>query len=220
MNYSEIKKAAQSYTDRYDAEMKTSMPAFVKVVESKINTALKTGEQSVRAQIYLTNGQELYGLPSDWGGFRDVEIVKKGSANVSVPNALSGFGGKTLTYASPEYMNQLKRRQDGWHQAYYTVIANQIQVAPPEDGSILEVVYFQNVPPLVNDTDSNWLSEKHPDVYIFGLAAEISAFAKDGQSFATYDERFKESLNDIVVDDQITRWSGPTLRSQVDGLIV
>ena len=220
MNYSEIKKAAQSYTDRYDAEMKTSMPAFVKVVESKINTALKTGEQSVRAQIYLENGQELYGLPSDWGGFRDVEIVKKGSANVSVPNALSGFGGKTLTYASPEYMNQLKRRQDGWHQAYYTVIANQIQVSPPADGDILEVVYFQNVPPLVNDTDSNWLSEKHPDVYIFGISAEINAFAKDGEAFAAYDNRFKESLNDIVVDDQITRWSGPSLRTEVDGLIV
>lgn len=220
MNYSEIKKAAQSYTDRYDEEMKTSMPAFTRVIESKINTALKTGEQSVRAQIYLENGQEYYGLPSDFGGFRDVEIVKKGSANVSVPNAQSSFGGKTLTYASPEHMNQLEMRNDGWHQAYYTVIANQIQVAPPANGDILEVVYFQNVPPLVEDTDSNWLSSKHPDVYIFGLAAEISSFAKDGQSFMTYDTRFKESLNDIVVDDQITRWSGPQLRTKVDGLIV
>ena len=50
--------------------------------------------------------------------------------------------------------------------------------------------------------------------------SEINAFAKDGQSFMTYDTRFKESLNDIVVDDQITRWSGPSLRTEVDGLIV
>jgi hypothetical protein len=149
-----------------------------------------------------------------------VELVKKGSANVNLANAESGFGGKTLTYASPEYMNQLEMRRDGWDQAYYTVIANQIQVAPPEDGSVLEVVYFQNVPPLAADTDSNWLSMKHPDVYIFGISAEICAFAKDAQAFMTYDTRFKESLNDIVVDDQITRWSGPQLRTRVDGLIV
>ena len=220
MNYSEIKKAAQSYTYRYDAEMEQSIQAFSRVVESKINTALKTGEQSVRAQIYLEDGQEYYGLPSDFGGFRDVELVKKGSANLGTSNAQSGFGGKTLTYASPEYMNQLERRQDGWHQAYYTVIANQIQIAPPASGDVLEVVYYQNVPPLAEDDDSNWLSDKHPDVYIFGLAAEISAYAKDIESFAAYDGRFKESVSNIIIDDQITRWSGPTLRTEVDGLIV
>ena len=220
MNYEQIKAAAQSYTDRYDVEMAASMPAFSRVVESKINTALKTGEQSVRAEIHLEDGQEYYGLPDDFGGFRDVELVKKGSANLGISNAVSGFGGKTLIYASPEHMNQLERRQDGWHQTYYTVIANQIQIAPPATGDILEVVYYQNVPPLAEDGDSNWLSEKHPDVYIFGLAAEICAFAKDAEAFMAYDGRFKESVGNIIIDDQITRWSGPALRTEVDGLIV
>ena len=220
MNYGEIKKAAQSYTDRYDAELVTALPAFSRVVESKINTALKTGEQSVRAQIYLSDGEEFYGLPSDWGGFRDVELVKKGSANLGAINAKSGFGGKTLRYASPEYMNQLERRQDGGHGSFYTVIADQIQVAPPAVGDVLECVYYQLVPALKEDADENWLSEKHPDVYIYGLASEIASFAKDEASFMAYDARFKESLSNIIKDDQVTRWSGPSLRTEVDGLIV
>ena len=220
MNRAEIVTAAQAYMDRYDEELVSTMPAFLSIVEAKVNTALKTGEQEVRAQIHLEDDQEYYGLPDDFGGFRDVELVKKGSANLGVNNSTSGFGGKTLTYASPEYMNQLERRQDGWHQAYYTIIANQIQVSPPANGDILEVVYYQKVPGLKEDTDSNWLSEKHPDAYIFGVCTEIAAFAKDEIAYTGYDERFKASVTDIIIDDQITRWSGPSLQIQVDGLIV
>ena len=41
------------------------MPAFTRVIEGKINNALRTGDQSVRAQIWLHRDQEYYTLPSD-----------------------------------------------------------------------------------------------------------------------------------------------------------
>lgn len=210
MNFKDIKETAQAYVDRYDEELVDVIPAFTKIVEGKINNALKTGEQSVRGQIWLERDQEYYGLPSDWGGFRDVEIIQDGHKV-----------GRTLTYLSPEEMNKLERRNEGRNRHnYYTVIANQIQVAPPTDNEVLEVVYYQRLPALVGDTDSNWLTEKNPDAYVFGLCAEIGAFAKDDMSFQTYDARFKEALSQITQDDQITRWSGPALKVQVEGLIV
>lgn len=219
MDQSKVISASKAYTDRYDEELDDAIPAFLRIVESKINTAMKTGEQSVRAQIRLTANQEYYSLPADFGGFRDVELVRKGSGSIDHHNALSPIGGHTLVYLSPEEMNKISR---GQHQnnMYYTVTANQIQIAPPQTDDILEVVYYQLVPPLLNPTDTNWLSEKHPDAYVFGLCAEISAFAKDEIGFQGYDARFKESLASITMDDQITRWSGPSLRTQVDGLTV
>ena len=219
MNRSEIVSAAQAYVDRYDDEMLTAVPSFLRVVESKINTALKTGEQSVRAQIYLSDNEEYYGLPSDFGGFRDVELIKKGSANISTAGAQSGFGGRTLRYVAPDVMNNAKRSSDNRYNCY-SIIAGQIQVAPPANGDVLEVVYYQTVPPMNEDRDSNWLSEKHPDAIIFGLCAEMAAFAKDDILFGIYDARFKESLSNITQDDQVTRWSGPTMSVHVDGLIV
>ena len=205
-----IKEASQAYVDRYDDELASVIPAFTRIVEGKINSALKTGEQSVRGQIWLERDQEYYGLPSDWGGFRDVEIIQDGQKV-----------GRTLTYLAPEEMNKLNRRdQVRKRHNYYTVIASQIQVAPPTENEVLEVVYFQRLSELVNDTDSNWLTEKNPDAYIFGLCAEMSAFAKDEASFQLYDARFKETLGIITQDDQVTRWSGPALRVQVDGLVV
>lgn len=217
MNYKQVKDAAQSYVDRYDQELVGALPGFTKVVESKINTALKTGEQAVRAQIWLERDKEYYGLPGDWGGFRDVELVERGSNSINQGTGLHPMGGMTLIYVNPEQMNGTNRRE---RQRYYTVIANQIQVSPPTDNQVLEVVYYQTVPPLSTDTDTNWLTEKHPDAYIFGLCAEICAFAKDATGFELYRNRFMESLMGIAQDDQVTRWSGPSLRTYTDGLIV
>ena len=207
MNYKDIVVASQAYTDRYDAEMAVTMPAFTKVVEAKINNALLTGDQSVRAQIWLRSGEDYYGLPCDWGGARDVEILHKGEQH-----------GRTLVYLAPEEMNKLTR-QHGEHN-YYTIIAGQIQVAPPADNQVLEVVYYQRLPELKEDEDTNWLTEKNPDAYIFGLCTEISAFAKDPMQFEVWKQRFNEAMIDITREDQVTRWSGPALMTQVDGLVV
>lgn len=211
MNYKEIVDAAKAYTDRYDDELGKSMPAFTRVVEGKINNALRTGDQSVRSQIWLQRGQEYYGLPCDWGGARDVELLHAGQQH-----------GDTLVYLAPEEMNKVNRQNnsDRGRHSYYTIIAGQIQIAPPTDNEVLEVVYYQRLPELKNDDDTNWLTGKNPDAYIFGLCTEISAFAKDPVSFETYRMRFSESLMDITMEDQITRWSGPALRAQVEGMVV
>ena len=212
MNYKEIVTAAQAYTDRYDEELTNAIPAFTRVIEGQINNALRTGDQSVRAQIWLKRDEEYYTLPCDWGGARDVEILHEGKQH-----------GRTLVYLAPEEMNKLNRERDssvrGRHN-YYTIIAGQIQIAPPTDNEVLEVVYYQRLPALINDDDSNWLTEKNPDAYVFGLCAEISAFAKDEMAFATYKQRFTEALINITMEDQVTRWSGPALRVQPEGLIV
>lgn len=212
MNYKEIVEAAKAYTDRYDQELEDSMTSFTRVVEAKINNALRTGDQSVRSQIWLKRNEEYYSLPCDWGGARDVELLHPGEQY-----------GRTLVYLSPEEMNKLPRNRDssfGSHQNYYTIIAGQIQVAPPTDNQVLEVVYYQRLPEINEDGDTNWLTEKNPDAYIFGLCTEISAFAKDEASFMTYDARFKEALGNITQEDQVSRWSGPALRVQIEGLVV
>ena len=211
MNYGEIKSIAQSYTDRYDQELVAAIPAFTKIVEGKINNALRTGEQAVRAQIWLLRDEEYYGLPSDWGGARDVEILTQGTRT----------GGRTLTYLAPEEMNKLSRKHSGRNRHnYYTIIAGQIQIAPPTDNEVLEIVYYQRLPALVDDADSNWLTVKNPDAYVFGMCVEIAAFAKDDLAFQAYDARFKEALGNVTQEDQITRWSGPAHRVQYDGLVV
>ena len=212
MNYKDIVDAAKAYTDRYDEELASNMKAFTRVVEGKINNALRTGDQSCRARIWLSRDEEYYTLPCDWGGARDVELLHEGKQY-----------GKTLVYLAPEQMNELSRQNDSSNRGnhrYYTIIAGQIQIAPPTDNQILEIVYYQRLPELNEDTDTNWLTEKNPEAYIFGLCTEINAFAKDLVGAESYGARFNESLMGITMEDQISRWSGPALRTQVEGMIV
>ena len=210
MNYGEVITAAKAYVDRYDDELATVIPSFTRVVESKINTALKVAGQSVQAtQIWLDDGETYYGLPSDFGGMSDIQIVKRGESQEA----------KTLVYVnSEEFLRVVAEPSRGRY--YYTLVADQIRIPPPASDEMIELTYYQMIPPLTEMDDSNWLTEKHPETYIFGLCAEMGAFAKDEQVFAGYDNRFKETLFNITQDDAVTRWSGPSLRIAVEGMVV
>ena len=210
MEYGAVIEAAKAYTDRYDDELGKAIPSFTRIVESKINTALKVAGQSIQAtQIFLDEDETYYGLPSDFGGMSDIQIVKRGES----------ADAKTLVYVNSEEF--LRVAADSSHgRYYYTRVADQIRIPPPASDEILELTYYQMIPPLTEMDDSNWLTEKHPETYIFGLCAEIGAFAKDEQVFAGYDNRFKETLSNITQDDAVTRWSGPSLRTTVEGLVV
>lgn len=210
MNYGEVIAAAQAYVDRYDEELVTAIPSFTRVVESKINTALKVSGQAVQAtQIWLDENETYYGLPVDFGGMRDIQIVKKGE----------GGQAKTLVYVNPEEFLRVVAEPDRGRFCY-TLVADQIRIPSPASDEMLELTYYQLVPPLTEMDESNWLTEKHPETYIFGLCAEMGAFAKDDQVFAGYDGRFKETLFNITQDDAVTRWSGPSLRTAVEGMVV
>ena len=143
-----------------------------------------------------------------------MELVHKGTASQR-GHWLSPCWRSDADLRQPRADERYEQRE---RQRYYTVIANQIQVAPLYRHQIPEAGHY--VPALSQDTDTNWLSDKHPDCYIFGLCAEICAFCKDAVGFELYKMRFAEALADIAMDDQVTRWSGPSLRTYTDGLVV
>lgn len=200
MNYTEIKSLALGYADRTDTEVIDAMDGFIKVVESRINRALDVRKMAINATITRVEGAELYDLPSDFVGLRDIEIS-------------SSEKRTTAHYLNPEQMNEQSNNPDGG--TYYTIIANQFQILPKSDSDNLDIVYYQRVPNL-NETDStNWLSEDNPDTYVFGLLVEINSFIKDAEGAALWDNRFKSSVDEIKSDDS-SRWSGTPLQIRAE----
>ena len=203
MNYNDIVELALSYADRQDLEVTSKMDSFLKIVEARINRVLTVRKMALRTQLIMVKDQEYYGLPSDFVGLRDIEIQNVDDANART----------TLHYKSPEQMNEASRNRNSIDGIYYTIIADQLQVIPPQDGAILEIIYYQALPPLNNtSTQENWLSLSNPDCYIFGLLVEISSFVKDVAAKELWDARFQQELASIVNDDAINRWSGTALQ--------
>ena len=206
MNYTQIVNASKGYADREDIEVSESMPIFVAMAEARMNRVLKTREQSTRAYTPTLGSTEFYPLPPDYAGMRDVQV----SSSLPSDKTASTF---KMSYVSPETFNTDSPNLNGG-QYFYTVIANQIQIYPLiQSGFIIEMAYWQKVPPLTLDAgcDTNWMSTSHPDIYLAGIVAEIESFAKNYQVAGQWDEKMTRSINELKESDIKENWSGSQL---------
>lgn len=203
MNYTDITALALSYADRTDNEVTNRMSDFTKVVEDRINTMLRVGDMSVRAKLTMTE-DKYYTLPSDFGGLRDIQVYGSDSSG----------GGRTASYVNPEQMNAIEGSDANINELFYTIIAQQLQLSGSTTDDVIEIVYYQKLPPLETNT-TNWLSVANPNAYVFGLLVEISVFTKDLTAKTEWDARFKETLTLIQNRDDIDRWSGTPLQIKV-----
>ena len=202
MNYDEVKELALAYADREkDTEILAKIDLFIRVTEARVNRVLKVQKMSVRTQIMTVLDQEYYGLPLDFSGLRDIEIRTDDTAQDRI----------TLQYLSPEQMNDAAKRGATSKKIFYTIIANQLQIYPTQDNKLLELVYYSKVPALNSANAINWMALDNPDVYLFGIMVEISAFVKDAAAAQLWDTRFVAAMEEIHHDDKLTRWSGTSL---------
>ena len=206
MNYTEIVDLAKSYSDRNDdIELTANMDNFIKIVESRVNRRLMVQKMAVRTLLTMVDGQQYYGLPSDFAGLRDIEI-----RNENLDTGQESTFRTTLHYLIPEHMNQANKYNAGF--CYYTIVANQLQVSEPQDGKILELIYYRKLPNLSDANPTNWMSVDNPDVYVFGLLTEISSFIKNIDATQLWDSRFNNALEEISTFDDTSRWSGTPLQ--------
>lgn len=200
MTYTEIITLALAYADRQkDPEVSGNIDNFLRIVESRLNYKLKIQKMAARATLNTVENQLYYGLPSDFAGIRDIEIRE----------ANDSLAVTTMVYCNPEQMNRMIGLSSDIY--YYTIIADQLQISQSPDSHVLEIVYYRKVPNLNTNDNVNWVSEEYPDLYVFGLQVEINSFIKDAEAATLWDTRFKEKLDEIINDDQITRWSGTSL---------
>lgn len=206
MNYTEIVAASKTFADREDNEVNDSIDTFIAMAESRINRILKTREQSVRAFQATIDQAEYYCLPSDYRGMRDIQV---NSAEI-------GTESRQLKFLSPEQMNYYRNKPYAGNN-YYTVIAKQLQVYPKfPEGQTIEMVYYQKVPNLNSENDTNWLSIEHPDIYISGIVGEIELFVKNYEVSMGWINRMKDAFSDLVSSDTIERWGTPSMDMRID----
>jgi len=208
MNYLEIKDTALLYADRAkDTEVLSRIDAFLRITESRINRRIKVQDMAIRTTINMVKGQEYYGLPQDFAGLRDIEI-RSADTLVSDPK-----DRVTLQYLTPEQMNNVVAGHDSG--MFYSIIADQLQVSSPQDGKTLEIVYYRKLVPLTADEAINWVSADSPDLYIFGILVEIAAFVKNAETSTLWDARFTTTLDELVSNDAVSRWSGTSMQMRL-----
>lgn len=103
---------------------------------------------------------------------------------------------------------------------YYTRIGGEFKMAPkPQEDTSLTLVYYGEVPDLVNDTDTNFLCAIAPDLLIYGALCFAADYWLDDRKQA-FEEAFtriyKEVLEQALLVEMET--SGMAIRSTFDNL--
>ena len=61
----------------------------------------------------------------------------------------------------------------------------------------VEITYYQTVPPLVNDTDTNWLLDEAPDVYLYGMLYAFAQFLVDDARVPMWESAFITGMKEL-----------------------
>ena len=128
-------------------------PRLVKLAEVTFNRRLRCREQITTAPITIAGG--VAALPVDF------------AAMVGV------FNG-----AGVEYIAQpVQALQAVQSRGYYALAGTSIRAAADET---LSLVYYAKVPTITaNLTDTNWLLEKHPGLYLYGVGMEAAKYLQN-----------------------------------------
>ena len=204
MNYTEISALALSIADRSDSGTVGNIDSFMRLVEARVNRKLKVMDMSVTISIPMTGTNE-YDLPADFGGLRGIKHLENDRENplvLTTPESLANLRDVQGLISNPNQQAEL----------LYVIEGGQIKLHKELNSGNISITYYQRVPALTSGAPNNWLSDYNEDCYTFGLMVEISSFVKDKDAATLWDGRFKETINDIQLNDNKTRWSGAAMQ--------
>lgn len=158
---------------------------FVGLAESRFNRLLRMREQIVSTTLTVSDGA--VSLPADYQ-----EII-----GVFRPD-----GG--------EYVQQsVQKVAEGWY--YYAVNGSQI-IAPKIEGDV-RVDYYASIPPLAATlTTTNWLLERYPDVYLYGVGFEAAKYVRDAELAQASKFLMDDAVATARADDTQARYARSRVR--------
>lgn len=169
-NFADLRAAINSWLNRSDL---TAVPLgqFVLAVENDLRTDAEIREYETVATGTMSG--DGFTAPTDFLRVRSLLVEDH-----------------VYSYVTPdEYSNKVDNDATSW---VYTINGNDFSVLNG-DGKDYELLYFGNVPALTADSDTNWILDNHPNVYLWGGCYFGSVFMKDPQGISTYGPLYEAS---------------------------
>jgi hypothetical protein len=164
-DYNGLKAEIQSFLwDRTDVVAK--IPSFITLAEAEMKRELRT--QQVVQNEPFTVSSEVASIPC---GSRQIMSIKLNFANTQ--------GTFDLDYATPEQASQWNFVSPA-RPRFYTIEGGLIRLYPTPDYDYTgTVVYRDTFCPLSNTNRTNWVLERHPDIYLCGALKWAKAWLID-----------------------------------------
>ncbi len=196
-NYGTLKTEIADWLDRTD--LTSIIPTFITGVHAKLNRELRVRQMVQRATASVDS--EYSALPSNFLEIRDIRL------NTDPVTALEGI--------SSEQQNQERQRfgNTSAQPKYYTIVGETFQVFPTPDSTYTcELAYYEKIPDLSSDSDTNWLLTKEPLIYLYGALVHAAPYLKDDDRTVVWQTLFRDMFDSLVNENEKSRFGGTTPR--------
>jgi hypothetical protein len=148
-DYPTLQSTVNDWLDRDDLDSKIGV--FVQMAEAMFNRELRTPDMEKFQLLSATS--ETTALPDDYLAMRAIYV--------------EGSPDSPLRGVAPTAIRQGYDGSTGTPTAYCLVDGGLVLIPPPSDTTALHLDYFAKIDGLTDAAPSNWLLEKHPDLYLY-----------------------------------------------------
>jgi len=191
-NYTDLKASVADFLNRSD--LTSVIPDFVTMAEADFNRTLRVREMSVRTQAPIDS--QYVKLPDDFLGMRNIDLL----TDPVTP----------MTYKNLQNLDIHRAGDMTGKPIYYSIVQNNIEFAPSPDGDYtIEIVYYQKVPALA-DNSTSWLLDAHPDAYLYGTLQHSAPYLQSDERIGTWAGKYQQIIEQIITSDEKAKFSGST----------
>lgn len=194
-NYADLVAELRDLLDDADYSQ-AAIDRALRKAEATFNRELRTPEMETRALLMVTG--ELNPLPVDFLAMRTLffegtpDRILKSMSPASIVSTYGGYSGVPCAYS---------------------IEGRMIRVVPVGDAT-LEMAYYARLTPLSDAAVSNWLLDRHPDLYIAGAMYHLAYRERDTDGAALAARQVAELLQSINQAGMRNRWGASPIVPQ------
>jgi hypothetical protein len=191
-NYGTLKTAIADWLNRDD--MTARIPTLVQLAHTQANRDVKSWR--MEKLVTATFDEGLEDIPGDW--LRTIRLSAEGGAEIKV-------------VSSADIMRmQAENPGASGNPTHHAMAAGRFQLYPaPGAGFTAQLLYHAKIDALVNDSDTNWLLDDAPDVYLYGALSASAPFLRDDERLALWSSLYGTAVEAINIESEASRFSGP-----------
>ena len=187
MTYSELKTNIANYLNRSD--LTDQMDMFIDNVEGEVNRRVRRKEMIKRAT--ATADAQYLSLPNDWLEAINVEITSNNFSPILQQSI------ESLDIYRKSINNKTGQP------VYFAFVDDTMELAPTPDTSYtLQLTYYGKIDALSDSNTSNFLSNNHPDVYLYGALKHASIYLMEDERVAMFSQLFEKALEELKMEQE------------------
>ena len=193
MTYDSLNSTVLQYLERQDQSVVNAIPTFITLCEFEIAQEIKTLGQLSVVTSNMSASNPVIQKPARWRKTVSMTIL---GATEATPVLLRKFEylktyWPTVTLTGlPEFYADID--YDHWYFA-----------PTPDQAYSFEVLYYERIPPLSSENQTNWLTQNAPNAMLYGTLLQAMPFLKN-DARAIFQQKYSEAINALKTED-VTR---------------